>query len=261
MDSMSEHLDKHTEHLDMVKQSVLEDQQVTMSEVQKRLHKMVLTLQSNIEDLKARPHLNNLQIKGLEESMDNMGRFVERLLAELLGQETFSDFFVAEQAHRSLAPWPVPGATPCPVIARLLNYRDHDRARRKARELRALYYEDSWRCPPVEEFLEKGKNEENIYHTQKDNLTTISKPAKSLKTLHKFIGKANKISKIQKPTTPPCCYSCPALLHLVSEVGSGDMEGVVNRMAESQQKLEKAREEFLNTATEDRWNLHKALIC
>ncbi|KAJ1101409.1 hypothetical protein NDU88_006477 [Pleurodeles waltl] len=56
MDSMSEILVKHAEHLDIVESRVseAEDKQVTMSTFQKNMDKLLLTLQSKTENLKAR---------------------------------------------------------------------------------------------------------------------------------------------------------------------------------------------------------------
>ncbi|KAJ1111745.1 hypothetical protein NDU88_000020 [Pleurodeles waltl] len=60
-----------------------------------------------------------------------MERFVELLLIILLGRKTFSDLYVVERAHCSLASRP-----PRRIIERLLNYRDA--ALRRAHDLGEL---------------------------------------------------------------------------------------------------------------------------
>ena len=145
MDRMTERLDKHTERLDMVERRVAEKEQVSTAEAQRQVEKTLAAVQAKAEDLEARSRRNNLRILGLPESthVTNMETFIEKLLAEILGRDTFSEIFVIERAHRSLGPLPPPGASPCPIIARLLNYRDRDAALRKSRELKELRYEGS----------------------------------------------------------------------------------------------------------------------
>lgn len=63
-----------------------------------------------------------------------MEHYIETLLKDVFGSEHLSSMFVVERAHRSLAPRPIPGALPRPIIARLLNYRDRDAILQLARE-------------------------------------------------------------------------------------------------------------------------------
>ncbi|KAJ1150255.1 hypothetical protein NDU88_003050 [Pleurodeles waltl] len=51
---------------------------------------------------------NNVSIVGIAEStrVENMERYMEQLLIDLLGRKTFSELFLIEQAHRSLTPRP-----------------------------------------------------------------------------------------------------------------------------------------------------------
>ncbi|KAJ1160250.1 hypothetical protein NDU88_000752 [Pleurodeles waltl] len=76
-------------------------------------------------------------IVGVVEStnIDNMERYVEHLLTDVLGHENFSATFVVKQAHLTLGLRLVLGAPPRLIVGRLLNYRDRDAALRKAREL------------------------------------------------------------------------------------------------------------------------------
>ncbi|KAJ1215122.1 hypothetical protein NDU88_002732 [Pleurodeles waltl] len=53
------------------------------------------------------------------------------------------EMFVVECMHHLLTPRPVLEASPRPVKARLLNYRDHDAALRKGRDLKTLLHEGS----------------------------------------------------------------------------------------------------------------------
>ncbi|KAJ1082984.1 hypothetical protein NDU88_003145 [Pleurodeles waltl] len=145
MDRMTEHLAKHVELLDQSERRVseVEDGQTQLAASHVNLSKEVHSLRLKVDDLEARSQRNNLRIVGVAEStaIDNMEGFIERLLVQLLGRITFSDLFVVERSHRSLATHPPPGAPPCPIIARLLNYRDRDAALRHPRELKTLQYE------------------------------------------------------------------------------------------------------------------------
>ncbi|KAJ1100404.1 hypothetical protein NDU88_005490 [Pleurodeles waltl] len=82
-------------------------------------------------------------ILGLAEStdIDNMEGYIERLLTQVLGRDTFSNMFVVERAHHSLVDHPPPGAPLRPIRAKLMNYRDLDAALRRARELKTLQHE------------------------------------------------------------------------------------------------------------------------
>ncbi|KAJ1097040.1 hypothetical protein NDU88_002169 [Pleurodeles waltl] len=145
MDRMTEHLDKHVERLDQSERRVseVEDGQTQLSTSHVKLTKELNSLRPKVDDLEARSWRKNLRIVGVTEStvIDNMEGFIEGLLVQLLGCTTFSDLFIVERAHRSLATRTPPGAPPRTIIARLLNYRDHDVALCRARELKTLQYE------------------------------------------------------------------------------------------------------------------------
>ncbi|KAJ1198832.1 hypothetical protein NDU88_002671 [Pleurodeles waltl] len=108
MERMPELVDNNTECVEVVERRVLEakGEQATVAGTQKQLERALVTLQEKAEDLEACSWVNNLHIVGLAEStnVENMKSFVEQLLIELLGQETFSDLFMMKWAHRSLAP-------------------------------------------------------------------------------------------------------------------------------------------------------------
>ncbi|KAJ1201946.1 hypothetical protein NDU88_005750 [Pleurodeles waltl] len=132
MDRMTECLEKHAERFDQSERRVseVEDGQAELATGHARLSTEVSSLQTKVDDLEARSRRNNLRIVGVAEStaIDNIEGFIERLLVQLLGHAAFSDLFVVERAHRSLAARPPLGAPPRPIIARLLNYRDRDAA-------------------------------------------------------------------------------------------------------------------------------------
>ncbi|KAJ1084847.1 hypothetical protein NDU88_004993 [Pleurodeles waltl] len=144
-DCLSKRLYKHAEHLDLVECWVLddEDEQTTLASAQKKVDKLLLMLQSKAEDLEACSHRKNVRIVGVTESIrvDNMERYVEQLLSDLLARETSSTIFVVEQVHHTVAPRPAPSAPLCPSIVRLLNHRDKDAALRKACDLGILRHD------------------------------------------------------------------------------------------------------------------------
>ncbi|KAJ1176180.1 hypothetical protein NDU88_001463 [Pleurodeles waltl] len=89
------------------------------------MDKMLVGLQAKLEDLGARSR-RILRVVGIAEStaIDNMKKYIEQLLITLLGSETFSDIFVGEWAHRSLAPRPPPGAWTGRLWLDYKKYRD-----------------------------------------------------------------------------------------------------------------------------------------
>ncbi|KAJ1158117.1 hypothetical protein NDU88_010811 [Pleurodeles waltl] len=145
MDRMSKRLDKQTERLDQAERrmSAVEDGQTALAAGQLKVNTELGTLRHKMDNLESRSRRNNLRIVGIAESTSiaSMENFIESLLIQLLGRDTFSALFEVEQAHRDLSARPPPGAPPRLVIARLLNYRDRDAALRRARELKTLRYE------------------------------------------------------------------------------------------------------------------------
>ncbi|KAJ1199216.1 hypothetical protein NDU88_003054 [Pleurodeles waltl] len=133
-------MDKQVECLDTVEQqaSEAEDEQITVLAAHKRMEKLLLVLQAKAEDLEACSRRNSLRIVDVAETtnIDNTELFIEQVISDLLGGETFSDMFFVEHPHRTLASQPIPGAAPRPTIARLLNCKDRDAALLRATELR-----------------------------------------------------------------------------------------------------------------------------
>ncbi|KAJ1168667.1 hypothetical protein NDU88_000585 [Pleurodeles waltl] len=66
-------------------------------------------------------------------------------------------------------------------------------------------------------------------------------------------------AKISHHIKPPKPYFCPSLPQAVSEVGPEDMEALLTKMAEGQQKLEKAIECFIIAAEEDHESIQTAI--
>lgn len=88
------------------------------------MDRLLKIIAEKIEDLEARSWRNNVRILGLAETT-NTGRmedFIEMLLVDLFGRDSFSAHLTIERAHRSLAARPPEGAPPRPVIVRFLNY-------------------------------------------------------------------------------------------------------------------------------------------
>ncbi|KAJ1189027.1 hypothetical protein NDU88_005780 [Pleurodeles waltl] len=142
MDRMTKCMDKHGERLDQSERRVseVEDGHTELATGHAKLKKELNSLRLKVDDLEARSRRNNLHIVGVAESnaIDNMEGFIERLLVQLLGHTTFSDLFVVDRAHRSLATRPPPGTPLRPNIVRMLNYRARDATLRHTRELKTL---------------------------------------------------------------------------------------------------------------------------
>ncbi|KAJ1130598.1 hypothetical protein NDU88_008949 [Pleurodeles waltl] len=97
------------------------------------------------EDLEACSQHNNLRIRGIAETTEITRHdvFVENLLIELFGLQAFTETSVVKWLHRSLAPRSPIGVPPCPLTARLLNYRSRDMALRLACERSPVNYQES----------------------------------------------------------------------------------------------------------------------
>ncbi|KAJ1107612.1 hypothetical protein NDU88_005002 [Pleurodeles waltl] len=143
---MSELLDRHSERIDMVERQMSEgeDKQVTALSTQKRMDKVLHTLQAKVEDLEARLR-HNIRIVGLAESTNNGNRKVtwyNSLSTCLDTKPSWILLWLKEHTDQS-QPAQSWGAKPHPVIAVFLNYRDCDAALRKAQKLGACRHEGS----------------------------------------------------------------------------------------------------------------------
>lgn len=147
MDMMGAKLQTHDRRLDLA-ESRISDTEDGASKALKRLEwaeHILKEVEIKSEDLEARGRRNNIRFLGVPEST-NTGKldlFIENLLSEMFGRESFTQGFVVERAHRSLGPRPAPGLSPRPIIARLLNFRDRDTALRLAREKGDIIWQGS----------------------------------------------------------------------------------------------------------------------
>ncbi|KAJ1191829.1 hypothetical protein NDU88_001144 [Pleurodeles waltl] len=100
LDYMSERLDMHAERLNQVewRVSAAEDEQNTMAVLQKKIDRLLHVLQAKAEDLETRSDRNKVSVVGIAEyvHIDNLKWFVEQLLTDLLGCETFSYIYIME---------------------------------------------------------------------------------------------------------------------------------------------------------------------
>ncbi|KAJ1112780.1 hypothetical protein NDU88_001041 [Pleurodeles waltl] len=96
--------DKHAERLDHVENSVstVEDGQTELASSHTKCNKDVSALRLKVDDMEARSRRNNLRIVGIAEStaINNMESYIENLLVQLLGRNTFSELFVIERPGR-----------------------------------------------------------------------------------------------------------------------------------------------------------------
>ncbi|KAJ1083176.1 hypothetical protein NDU88_003336 [Pleurodeles waltl] len=99
---MLDRLEKHAVRLALVERRVseAEEEHRMLAIVQKKVDRLLLTLQAKVEDLEARSHRNNVRIVGIAEStqIDNMERYMEQLQFDLRGRKSFSDIFMVELA-------------------------------------------------------------------------------------------------------------------------------------------------------------------
>ncbi|KAJ1140297.1 hypothetical protein NDU88_006654 [Pleurodeles waltl] len=106
MDRMSERLDKQAERLDQTERrvSTVEDGQTALAAGQLKVSTELGTLRHKMDDLESRSRRNNLHIVGIAEftSIANMENFIENLLIQLLGRDTFSAIFVVAPPRPSI---------------------------------------------------------------------------------------------------------------------------------------------------------------
>ncbi|KAJ1144180.1 hypothetical protein NDU88_010482 [Pleurodeles waltl] len=100
---MQERLKDHTTRLGTAKQhiSIIEDGTVAMASVWRE--EITVTIATKNEDLEGRLLCNNI---------GPLGSYVELLLIELLGRNTFTATFAVGIAHRSLGPHPCAHSLP-----------------------------------------------------------------------------------------------------------------------------------------------------
>lgn len=99
------------------------------------LQRQIQQLAQKHDDLENRSRRSNLRFIGLPEGAEGTdpATFLEKLLINTYGRDTFSTTFVVERAHRMPARRPPEGAPPRTFIAKLLNFKDRDAVLRMAR--------------------------------------------------------------------------------------------------------------------------------
>lgn len=136
MDSVKTQVSAHEHRLDALenKQSDCHEFQVETKSQISQMDRLLQVIRAKNEDLEARSMHNNLRITGVPEStaITKMEVYVTELLKSLFSSHLTSGFAV-ECAHRTLVPHPPPGATPRPILARILNYQDRDMVFHQAR--------------------------------------------------------------------------------------------------------------------------------
>uniref|UniRef100_H3A6R1 L1 transposable element RRM domain-containing protein n=1 Tax=Latimeria chalumnae TaxID=7897 RepID=H3A6R1_LATCH len=122
LDNFSQRLDASERRIGDVKDRVDHIENI-LSEVHQ--------LREKCDDLENRARRSNLRIVGLPEGIEGRDpiSFVEKLLVEVLGEETFPGRVKIERAHRALRPW-------------LLRFPDKIRILRRARELGQLTFKN-----------------------------------------------------------------------------------------------------------------------
>lgn len=96
------------------------------------LQRQLQQLAQKHDDLENRSRRSNLRFIGLPEGADP-ATFLEQLLINAYGRDTFSTTFVVERAHQMPARRPPEGVPPRTFIAKLLNFKDRDAVLRMAR--------------------------------------------------------------------------------------------------------------------------------
>lgn len=105
--------------------------QNTTSELQHQVNQLL----QKQDDIENRLRRCNLRFVGLPEGVEGKDppAFLENLLCDTYGKESFSPTFVVERAHRLSGRPPPSGAPPRTFIAKFLNYRDRDTILRLSR--------------------------------------------------------------------------------------------------------------------------------
>lgn len=98
-----------------------------------------------LEDLKNRSRRNNVRVIGIPEGTkgNHPSAFIETLLLEVFGEQSFTRKPQVDRAHRSLAPPSKPNQDPRPFIVRMHHYQMRELILRLAREKGQVLYKGS----------------------------------------------------------------------------------------------------------------------
>uniref|UniRef100_H3AN98 L1 transposable element RRM domain-containing protein n=1 Tax=Latimeria chalumnae TaxID=7897 RepID=H3AN98_LATCH len=130
--SINNKLDNITSRLDTSERRIsdIEDRVYVLENSLSEIHRS----REKCDDLENRARHSNLRIIGLPEG--NEGKdpilFMEKLLVEVLGENTFPGRIEIERAHRALRPRPKEGERPRIMIFKLLRFPDKMRILRRA---------------------------------------------------------------------------------------------------------------------------------
>lgn len=98
-----------------------------------------------LEDLENRSRRNNVRVIGIPEGTEgnHPSAFIEALLLEVFGEQSFTRKPQVDRAHRSLAPPPKPNQAPRPFIVRMHHYQMRELILRLAWEKGQVFYKGS----------------------------------------------------------------------------------------------------------------------
>lgn len=102
-------------------------------------------MRAKLDDLENRLRRNNVRIIGIPEHSEGTHptTFMEALILDVFGKDSFPKPPVVDRAHRSLGPPPRPNQPPRPFIVRLHHYQTRELILRLAREKGQLLYKGS----------------------------------------------------------------------------------------------------------------------
>lgn len=139
----------HTKVTDTVKEhgKTLQEIQPRFADTSTLVHQLrqqITDLTDRTEDAEGRNRRNNIRVIGLPERSEGTkaAEFMEDWFKTVVAPHGLSPFFCIERAHRVPTGPPRPGASPRPLIVRILNYRDRDFLLQRARELGLIQFEN-----------------------------------------------------------------------------------------------------------------------
>uniref|UniRef100_H3ARX5 L1 transposable element RRM domain-containing protein n=1 Tax=Latimeria chalumnae TaxID=7897 RepID=H3ARX5_LATCH len=157
--SINNKLDNITSCLDTSERRIgdIEDRVYVLENALSEIHR----LREKCDDLENRARRSNLHIIRLPEGIEGKDPilFMEKLLVDVLGENTFPGRIEIERAHRALRPRPKEGERPRIMIFKLLCFPDKMCILRRARELGQLTYQKSQNFPDVSAELQARRRE------------------------------------------------------------------------------------------------------
>ncbi|KAL7882930.1 hypothetical protein SRHO_G00005880 [Serrasalmus rhombeus] len=101
------------------------------------------TIRAKLDDLENRARRNNIRIIGIPERLEGPRptSFIESLLLDVFGSDSFTKPPAVDRAHRSLAPMPKQHQPPRPMIVRLHHFQTRERIFQLAPEKGQLQFQ------------------------------------------------------------------------------------------------------------------------